>query len=382
MSGSNCTPTGIAWRTVLAALGALALSLLMAAGALASTLSTELGGPRVKGDPGEANVIGVTQTGGTFTITDSAGLTVADPGCTPVSGTEATCTGSFSSVVVRGEDGNDKLTLSISNLVSGPGGPAVVAAAGGGGDDLIDASAVTVPSSPGTQSFAGDAGNDTVIAGQGTASLDVNTGFAALPGEPILPVDQLITALAAGNDRLVGGAGDDNINASVGADQVEAGGGRDTIQAISVTSDIRPQDDNAVDVVNCGDGPDNVTIGTGDQVAIDCEFVIQQVTCPPGGAACDPFAVVTAAGGASASVASAAAAKKRGATVVGKSRKLKPLRSGQTGGILVRMQRRKVRKALGKRSQTRATFLTDLRKVRGKRTVGHVKKKTRFKLKR
>jgi hypothetical protein len=348
----------------------------------ASSVSTSLGGPRVKADPGETNVIGVTQSGGTFTVTDSAGLTVADSGCAPVSGTEATCSGSFSRVVVVAGDANEKVTLSISSLVSGPAGPAVVAVSGGDGDDLIDASAVTVPGEPGTQVFAGDAGNDTVKAGQALASLDQFPSFAAGPGDPLIPVDQLITLPAAGDDHLVGSPGDDNINATTGADLVEAGAGMDSIGTIGATPDLRPQDDNAVDQINCGDGPDTTSIGAGDQVAVDCEFVIQMVTCPPGGADCEPFAQVTASGGAGAAVASAAAKKGGKAIVVGKARKSKPLKSGQTGGMIVRMQQRKVRKVLGKRSQTRATFLTDLKKVRGKRTVGHVRKKTRFKLKR
>jgi hypothetical protein len=375
-------------RAVLATLGVLVASLLMAPGALGSTLSTSFAGVgggdglRLVANAGETNVIGVAQAGSTFTVTDAAGLTLGDSGCSQDSATRASCTGSFNSVAVVAGDGSDQVTLSISNLASGAGGPAFVVVNGGDGDDLIDASAVTVPGQPGTQVFAGYAGNDTVKAGQALASLDQFT-FSGVPGEAILPIDQTISAPAAGNDHLVGGPGADNINATTGADVVEAGGGDDNIGTIGATPDLRPQDDNAVDQISCGDGSDLTSIGTGDQVAVDCEFVIQMVTCPPGGAECEPFAVVTAAGGASAAVASATAAKKRGkVTVVGKARKSKPLKSGQTGGVIVRMKQGKVRKVLGKRSQTRATFLTDLKKVRGKKTVGHVRKKTRFKLKR
>ena len=51
-------------------------------------------------------------------------------------------------------------------------------------------------------------------------------------------------------DLVVGGSGDDSIGLSEGADRVRAGSGGDSIST---------DDDDAVDVIDCGPGTDRVT---------------------------------------------------------------------------------------------------------------------------
>jgi hypothetical protein len=335
--------------------------------ALASTLSS---GGQLKAGTGEQNVISITQSGSVTTITDSAGVTFAvGQDCTQNSGTQITCTG-FSSFGVDAGDLNDQVTLTL---------PAVqrVTVSGGDGNDVIDGSGVGA-AGPVQNGFDGCSGNDTITGSPGKDGIDQGQGGCA-SADPFAA----LTAATAGDDRLVGGAGDDVIGAVVGADTVDAGEGNDDVNTINVAPPPTggPVPDGAVDTIICGGGTDDAEAGQGDLLDMDCESVLQFITCPEGAADCLGAATVTAPGGAaSSSLASAAGGKKKGKrTVLGKSQKVK-LKAGQYRGVSIKLRPKKVKSALGKRSQVGATFQANLTKVRKGKTIGHVKKKVRFKL--
>jgi hypothetical protein len=368
MAGDQLTPTRRG--TMLALALSTAGLLLTAPGALASSATTS--GPflRVTAGAGEANAITVTQTGATYTITDSAGIT----GCTPVSGNEVTCTGTGLGIVVILGDRDDSVILSVSSLSPGSG----IAVTGGDGNDVIDGSAVLVSGST-NNSYAGFAGNDTIIGGPAADALDEYNGLASQPGDPLIPAEQILTLTSAGDDRLVTGGGNNRVNAIGGADTVEGGDGDDYINTIGLSSDRKPQDDGAVDSITCGGGFDTATLGAGDLVGADCELIGQFTSCPSGGADCEGSATVTASGGGAGSSAVAAGGKGK-QTVLGKSKKTK-LKAGQSKGVTIRLRSSKINRVLGKRSQAPATLDLGLTKIRNGEEVGHVKRKVRFKLK-
>jgi Ca2+-binding RTX toxin-like protein len=272
-------------------------------------------------------------------------------------------------------DRDDTVTLAVSTL-AGFGG---VNVSGGDGNDVIDASAVSA-SGQVANTYTGYAGNDTVIGGPVADGLDeFGTGLIG-PGDPLLPADQILQVTSAGDDRLVAGGGNDRVNAIAGADNVEGGEGDDYINTVGVSSQNKPQDDGAVDSILCGGGSDTATLGPGDQVGADCELIGQFTVCPPGGPDCEGSAEVTVPGGAGSSAASAAGGGGKKVKVLGKSKKTK-VKAGRSKGVTIKLKASKVKSALGKRSEVRATMDLGLDKVKGNKTVGSVKRKVRFKLK-
>ena len=107
---------------------------------------------------GETNSVTISESGGTYTVNDSAGVT-AGAGCTQVSATQVTCPAAgVLRVTAEGRDLNDIITVSAAprlgavlhggsgndRLTGGPGPTAFTAAEGadrlmgGDGDDLLD----------------------------------------------------------------------------------------------------------------------------------------------------------------------------------------------------------------------------------------------------
>ncbi len=159
---------------------------------------------QVSGEPGEANDIEITQTGATYVITDSAGIT-AGSGCSG-GGTMVTCpdpSGAIVRVVANGADGPDIVVLGAGIpglLIGGPGADRVTG--GPAGDTL---------------SGVGDA--DVLIGGDGPDRLlGGNRGDSLVGG--------------SGEDRLLGEQGPDRLRARDGErDVVDGGASRDRATA-------------------------------------------------------------------------------------------------------------------------------------------------------
>jgi Ca2+-binding RTX toxin-like protein len=89
----------------------------------------------------------------------------------------------------------------------------------------------------------GEAGDDTLVAGDTWSSLDGGVG----------------------NDRLLDGAGGDFLAGGPGADTISGGGGDDVVKAR----------DGFRDRIRCGGGRDFVLADRQDVVARDCERVVR-----------------------------------------------------------------------------------------------------------
>ena len=117
---------------------AVAAVLLWAPSALASTVS---GGPIITAGPGEINDITVTESGGDFVITDTAGVT-AQGSCMQDTLNQATCIGGgvigTPSLTVDAGDMDDRVTLRIGSPLGAHGAHV----SGGSGNDTIDASQI------------------------------------------------------------------------------------------------------------------------------------------------------------------------------------------------------------------------------------------------
>jgi Ca2+-binding RTX toxin-like protein len=354
---------------LLATLGALAVGMLIAP---AASIASTAGPYAVVAGPGERNTITITNSGSTFTITDTAGVT-ADlvNGCSQDSPTQATCTTSAIGVgglpaapIIEAGDGDDRVQVNLSNMSTVP-------VNGGDGNDTLDASANTAG-----ETLSGGAGNDNLIGGPRATSASGD----------------------AGDDRISGGDGHDALRGGAGADTIDGGEGSDLIITLldpsgsSNPNNPADSDDNTVDTVTCGGnappaallpgeaGPnpnlppvDGAQTGQGDLVGADCEEVLAIVTCPTGTCAGLPTVTTTAPAGAATAVASAAG---NGQTqVLGRARRKVKVRKGQKLVVTVRMNRKSVKKALGKRSSLPARL--GLQNRSGKNTG----RKVRFKLK-
>jgi Ca2+-binding RTX toxin-like protein len=349
----------------------LLASMITAPTALGSSVNQAL---FVIAEPGEQNVISVSGTGGTFTITDTAGITADGFGiCTQDSPTQVTCNAVSSGVsglpappTISAGDGNDRVEFNLSNT-------SFADVSGDDGNDVLDFTANTVG-----ENLQGGAGNDTIIGGP----------------------RQTLGLAGPGEDRVAGGDGHDFLKGGEGADVMEGGEGDDLIITLldPPGSDVGSAqggfvDDNTVDTVTCGgntppaallpgEAPrnpnypptDGAQTGQGDLVDTDCEEVLAVLTCPSGTCEGLPTVTTTAAAGAATAVASAAGKGKT--QVLGRARRKVKVKKGQKLIVNVRMDRKKVKKALGKRSSLPAKL--GLQNRKSKRTG----RKIKFKLKR
>lgn len=77
-----------------------------------------------------------------------------------------------------------------------------------------------------------------------------------------------------GADRIFGGAGDDILRGGAGPDTIRGGTGVDHIYGGPGNDLILAAGDDAIDVISCGDGRQDLAIvDPNDEVANDCEFV-------------------------------------------------------------------------------------------------------------
>ncbi len=121
------------------------------------------------------------------------------------------------SLVVEGGGGADSFTVAMN---AGSRRPGEITFGGGDGDDMLNASATSVPI------FAfGDAGDDELIGGRGADTLQGGEGGDVLMGNSGADV----LNGNAGDDVISGGAGDDLLNGGDDDDMLDGGSGRDAI---------------------------------------------------------------------------------------------------------------------------------------------------------
>jgi Ca2+-binding RTX toxin-like protein len=183
------------------------------------------------------------------------------------------------SVTINGEDGDDNLIATATNIALAiTGGNGADTLLGGGlmdtingglGDDSIDGGGGndslaggddndTVKGGAGTDSIDGGAGNDSIEGGSGADTLIGGTEDDTILGED---GDDSIDG-GSGTDSLVGGAGNDTILGGDGGDFIDGGAGQDSLDGGDDADTIDGGVDN--DIVLGGNGTDRVSGGDGD----------------------------------------------------------------------------------------------------------------------
>jgi Ca2+-binding RTX toxin-like protein len=196
--------------------------------------------------PGNVRYVAVRNLSG---VEAGAGCDVDNP-TTP---TVAACEGVFAAVVAFGEGGNDKITMDL--IVNDQ--PLNAEAYGGPGDDELKATPDTRDVPQPTTYIEGEAGNDTIVSGNGADELhggDGNDTMQAFSGPDVVRGEAGDDSVSAGKeepapnaaDVLDGGPGFDRIP------DVDADYNRGFDDNVSVTMDGQPNDGEA------GEG-DNVT---------------------------------------------------------------------------------------------------------------------------
>ena len=251
----------------VALLSALVLLLALPAGAFAaSTVAIDGTVVRVTGD-GADNVITLNLAGGTYTVSDTTGVT-AGAGCAPGAPGSVTCPAAgIEEAIVDAGDGTD--------IVDGSSGPDTInggASAdtlrggegaddinGGAGNDVTDSGrggidpdfCADTPPFRCSESLDGGAGFDTITYATRTGRIEVDlraTHLLALDDDGTVDgvtgyrTEKIIGGQAA--DEMIGGLGVDNFNGGPGnAPDVICGGlGRDTVdysdKDLGVTVDL------------------------------------------------------------------------------------------------------------------------------------------------
>jgi hemolysin type calcium-binding protein len=154
-----------------------------------------------------------------FVAVQSAGGATPGTGCQTATATIVGCTGDFAAIVVFGNGGNDTITMT---LIADGLPPLHGEAYGGAGDDTLKSPPDTRDVPQPETYIDGEAGNDTIVSGNG-------------------------------QDELHGGDGNDTMQAFEGPDVVRGEGGDD-----SVSAGKEEPDANAADVVDGGPGFDQI----------------------------------------------------------------------------------------------------------------------------
>jgi Ca2+-binding RTX toxin-like protein len=245
---------------------AIVLALLFAQDASASTVSVVLadscagdvacekygGGTPVpvttfSGDPGEANLVTVSEQGGEFLIRDSGGPLAAKAPCRNVDPSNARCPVTKGQPAIRGlslalGDGDDTAavggTIVETTFSGGPGDDALM---GGGENDQMDGG-------PGDDLMSGGGGFDELVYSARTAPVVVDlTSGGGEDGEAdtVSSFETLLGGNAAdilrgtasgevidggtGADVIAGRGGDDDLFGNVGSDRLTGGRGNDRL---------------------------------------------------------------------------------------------------------------------------------------------------------
>jgi tyrosinase len=113
----------------------------------------------------------------------------------------------------------------------------------------------------GGRDVSGDSGRDRVSGGPGDDVIRTGRGDDRVRG-------------AAGDDAIFGGSGDDLLDGGPGGDMIVDTSGRDRVLGGTGEDRIDVRDGRSGDRVACGEGPDLVVADRGDDVAADCETVL------------------------------------------------------------------------------------------------------------
>jgi Ca2+-binding RTX toxin-like protein len=199
-------------RRALLAFGATAFLALPAAPAVASTaeINPVFGELRIDVSEDIAHDVTVSLANGTFTVTDTAGITPSD----------ATCTASGPNAVTCVDTGVGEVLATFGNQADRftSTAPVVSSVSGGDGNDIL-------VGGPQRDSLRGDAGDDQVAGAGGRDNLDGDVGNDILTGGP--GRDSLDGGL--GNDLVFGEAGDDSLQGRQGMDGLDGGNDDDEL---------------------------------------------------------------------------------------------------------------------------------------------------------
>lgn len=286
-----------------------ALVLGLPAGASASTVQLDLDvDARLQyvANLGETNNVTIAESGGTYTVNDSAGVT-AGAGCSQVTATQVTCPAAgVRWVTVEGKDLNDVISVSAAprfgtvlnggagndRLTGGPGpdrfhgGDGADRLMGGDGDDLLDGGL-------GNDVLDGGRGSDTASYALRTNPVRVDMSFkigGQSGGE--IAINERDGVLAT-VENAIGGAGDDEIVGGEGYNTLSGGPGGADIICGGLGVDTVDYSDRAIAVRVSLDGSmeTDPNIGTATPAREDCREIgntpIPGVPRPPGQGARD-----------------------------------------------------------------------------------------------
>ena len=188
-----------------------------------------------RADAARANAMTVESSGGTYTVTDTAGSLDTGAGCTPVSATQATCTGAITSISANLGTLNDSITVDAATRTTLRGGTGNDSLTGGPAADVLEGG-------NGADSLTGRAGTDT----------------ATYAGRPVAVVVDLDGVADDGGTLDVSGGVRDNVRADV--ENVTGGSLGDTLTGSSRANVL--EGGNGADIFNGLGGVDTVTYGS------------------------------------------------------------------------------------------------------------------------
>jgi hypothetical protein len=255
---------------------------------------------------GETNNVTIAESGGTYTVNDTAGVT-AGAGCTQASATQVTCPAAgVRWVTAEARDLNDVVTVSAApslgavlhggpgndRLTGGPGpdrfhgGDGADRLMGGDGDDLLDGGL-------GNDILDGQRGSDTASYSNRTAPVRIDLSFkiGGLTGGEIAlnERDGIIATVenaigGAADDEVIGGEGSNLLHGGPGGADVICGGlGVDTVDYSDRTEPVRVSLDGSMET--------DPNIGTATPAREDCREITNTPTPgtprPPGQGARD-----------------------------------------------------------------------------------------------
>ena len=199
-----------------------------------------------QGEPGEANRVSVTRTGGTVTVHDDAAPVRPKAPCTAVDERTASCPAQSGSGPIPGfsaalGDGDDRILVAaeLQARTSLSGGPGADLIRGGADDDRLDGG-------EGPDQLSGGEGEDTVDYSGRTArvfvELAASVGGERNEGDTYVDVE--IALGGSGDDVLLGSGDRDTLDGGLGDDRLDGRGGDDLLTG--------------------GQGTDSLTGGAGD----------------------------------------------------------------------------------------------------------------------
>jgi len=174
--------------------------------------------------------ITVSVSGGIVTVADPAATLTVGTGCTLVTSHEATCPSTaFTSMVIRGLDGDDVITDNTgfaARLMGNDGADRIV---GGSGDD-------TLSGGFGSDVLQGGGGSDTVSYAENAARIGVRADLDGATGDDGSAEDGPAGArdtIAADVENLEGTNTDDTLIGNAGPNVIDGAGGHNQVQGLS-----------------------------------------------------------------------------------------------------------------------------------------------------